>query len=123
MTNATFLLEIECEVEGQWVPYTPATPPSYSSGGDPPDGGYCEDVCISRLRMSQRTGYNSETGKAEWTSVDILENVDTSDPNVLRLLGNILACVESEAQEALADTAGDDDDRDYEPEFDEDPNV
>ena len=39
-------IELEAIFEGSLVPYRSATGPSYSSGGDPAEGGYCEDEYI-----------------------------------------------------------------------------
>ena len=40
-------LSQNCDVDGSLVPYVAEQGPSYSSGGQPAEGGYFEDITIS----------------------------------------------------------------------------
>lgn len=128
--TATFIIELNATVTGNYIPYVPATGPSYSSGGEPAEGGFCEDVAIDGLTISVRSGEREtmtwkgfdslgiethlSTSAPKWKEVDILKDIDTSNPEVQKLLANILSCVEEEAQEELREAVGED--REYEPE-------
>lgn len=113
--------EMEFHLTGEGIPYTPATGPSYSSGGEPAEGGYCEDIAIEEVTISVRDPSKDvkdpETGelkKMGWKDVSILDDVDTENPQVQRLLSNILTIIEDDAQEALSQNAADDE-PDYDP--------
>ena len=43
----TVTVTLELEIEGTLVPHWPGRGPSYGDGGLPPEGGYCEDLCIT----------------------------------------------------------------------------
>lgn len=53
--------EILADVEFSVVPYVPARGPSYASGGEPAEGGYAEDVRVTRL-------FHKETRK-KWSTI------------------------------------------------------
>lgn len=124
--TASLIIELNVTISGNYIPYVPATGPSYASGGEPAEGDYCEDVAIDGLTVEVADGWTEDpsNGKLRKSrSVDILADVDTSSPEVQKLLANILACVEEEAQNELRDAAGDDDGREYEPEDDREPDT
>lgn len=99
---ATLSFEIEIELSGTVVPYRPATPPSYSSGGDPPEGGYVEDLEIEGLGIVERVRPPAhERGSHEWQTASLLDGVDLKSPDIQRLFANILAMKEAEAQDAV----------------------
>ena len=96
MTKLT--VEITLDISGRWVPYRPATPPSYSSGGDPPEGGYAEDLTITGIEAET----SQRTPEGKWKVADILAGVDLSSPGVSLLLQNLIDAFEPEIQEAIA---------------------
>ena len=98
-TYGKFSLEIEVEVSGNVVPYRPARPPSYSSGGDPPEGGYVEDVDINDIGVVGRVV--AADGSMEWNTVSILKGVDQKNPEVIKLLSNLLSLIQEDAECSL----------------------
>ncbi len=102
MASITF--EIEIELSGTVVPYRPATGPTYDSGGDPPDGGFAEDVEIEGLGIVERVRPPAhERGSHEWIwqTKSLLNGVALKSPDIQRLFSNILALKDAEAQEAI----------------------
>jgi len=63
-------LEVDCEFIARPVPYVAATGPSFeNAGGDPPEGGYCEDevlyiVCPDGYEIDITEYVNSNTIEA-----------------------------------------------------------
>ena len=95
--TANAYVELEIALEGTWVPYRVV------AFGDPPEGGYAEDVTITDLLISVRDDYRS--GLPTYTPVSLLNGVDTTSPAVQRLLENLLDAIHASAQEALAEEA------------------
>jgi hypothetical protein len=106
--HAEHTLEIEVTLTGMYAPYVPATGPTYSSGGDPPDGGFTEDVEIEGARIERiDSKWDAKANVLVRTPrrFDLFAGVDRNEPNVSRLIANILEAIEDEAQEALNDAA------------------
>lgn len=110
--------EIELHLIGNAVPYIPASGPSFSSGGEPAEGGYCEDVDIEDITISvhdpAKDHKDPEKGLVirGYKEVSILDGVDLDNAEVKKLFANIYTLLEDDAQEALAQNM----DEDYEPE-------
>lgn len=101
--TATLSFEVEITLSGTVVPYRPATGPTYSSGGDPAEGGYAEDVEITGMGLIESSRQQSPMGVygTVWTTKSFLEGVDLKSPDIQRLFANILALKEDEASEAI----------------------
>ena len=63
-----YVLNIEAHVAFRFTPGRPATPPSYASGGDPPEG---PEIEIERVKLTRETG---EVLDCDW----LAEFVETS---------------------------------------------
>ena len=71
-----YTLIVEAHVNYQFTPGRPARPPSYASGGDPPEG---PEISISSTKLTRETG---EVLECDW----LAEFVETSlhdDPDAL----------------------------------------
>lgn len=107
MATGTISFEIELVLTGTIVPYSPATPPTYDSAGDPPEGGYAEDVqiedigIVSLVPASERERGSHPRGV--WKTTSVLDGVDTSNVEIQKLLSNILLMKAGEACEAVYD--------------------
>ena len=68
-------LEIEANIEFTIAHPAPAQGPSYSSGGQPAEGGHCEDIWCKGIKLP---GYAKDfTAECpEWLSEWIVENTD-----------------------------------------------
>ena len=70
-----------------------------------------DDYCIEGLSHEPFLGFertpHGTSNPRYGPRVDLLDGVDTSSPDVIRLLDNILKCVEAEAIEALREDADD----------------
>ena len=98
MTTVTGLshFEVEVGVSGTFVPGRPATPPSYSSGGDPPEPDTFEDVAVVSLGAIRRVA-------GKWETIDLLAGVDTKSAAYQQLAANILAFIDDATETLLAE--------------------
>ncbi len=65
-------------------------------------GAFVEDAAIEGLTYDEWDGVSSSIGaKRTYNRVDLLAGVDTSNPEVLKLLGNLFSAVERDAMDAL----------------------
>lgn len=98
-------VEIELHLEGDYRPATPAILPGYASGGGPPQPEGVDDVVITDLRVITRhlNPVVAERGSHLTVEVatSIFDGVDTTNPEVQKLLDNLLRQVADAAQEAL----------------------
>jgi len=74
-------IELELTVRGNAVPYTPASGPTYSCGGQPAEGGYCEDIQVIL------TEHKVKDGKLTRVETDI---ADSLPKDILKKLSNEL---------------------------------
>ncbi len=66
-------------------------------------GAFVEDAAIEGLTYEEWDGVSPSIGaKRTYNTIDLLAGVDTSNPEVLKLLGNLFAAVEADAMEELA---------------------
>lgn len=86
----TVSFEIELELEGHVTPYRSAT------RWDPVEGGEVEDLGIADLGILNRVD-------RQWVRSSFLDGVDTKNPEVRRLLDNLLNLVWREAEQAVVD--------------------
>lgn len=117
--TAVICKEFELHLTGEGVPYTPATGPSFSSGGEPADGGYVEDIAIEDITIavhdpSKDTKLEGGGIKRGYKDVSILDDIDTKNPEVIKLLDKLFTLIEDDAQEALSQNM-DDSEPDYDP--------
>lgn len=95
---ATLSFEIELELDGQVTPYRAAT---YN---DPAEGGEVEDLAIADagvLELADRSlPYNHPR---RWVRKSFLTGVDTSNPEVQKLLANLLDLVWDQAEQAVVE--------------------
>jgi len=71
-----YALVVEAHVDFSFTPGRPATPPSYASGGDPPEG---PEIEIERVKLTRETG---EVLECDWLS-DFVETSLRDDPEHL----------------------------------------
>ena len=96
--TATYSFEIELELSGRYFRAQPATSPSYSSGGDPPEPEMVEDIEILDIGL---VSYDPSRPSPRWTTQSLLEGIPKNSPDITKLFSNLLALIETEAQEAL----------------------
>jgi hypothetical protein len=107
-------LEVFVDLGGNYQPGRPATPPSYASGGDPPDPPMVEDVRATALYLEIET----QDPANPMRRVDLLDGLDAAAK--AQVLNNVLQALgESEVTDLLLDV--DDDGSDDEPDYDDDP--
>lgn len=94
---AKTIFEIEVELSGNFQPGSPARGPTYASGGEPADPDVIEDIEISAIQAVRPRG----GAPGFWDYTDLLANVDRANPEVVKLLDNILTYLGDEAEEAL----------------------
>lgn len=100
-TTATISVEIELTVSGRVIPGQPDRMPSFSDDvGEPGYDPFVEDLEISDVRYS-RLVYNTSTFSRQWIEHHLLTGVDTTQPDVQRLLSNLLELVRYEAEQAV----------------------
>lgn len=87
---ATFSFEIELELDGHVEPFRPAT---YF---DPAEGGEVVDLEITDAGTLE---YNS--AKKTWKRVSFLAGVDLKNPEVQKLLSNLLDAVREDCEQAV----------------------
>lgn len=90
--TATYAFEIELELEGFVEPYRSAT---YWS---PAEGGNVEDLDI---RDAGTLTY--EPARKTWKRKSFLDGVDRKNPEVRKLLDNLLELVREDAEQAIID--------------------
>ena len=100
--NSMISFEVEVGITGTYREGCPATPPSYASGGDPPEPDEIEDPCIVGLWAITFDG-------KKWNNHDLLDGVIQSDPGVQKLFANIFAHLGDDIDEALLSEAHEED--------------
>lgn len=91
--TATCSFEIEVTLSGHLVPFREAT---YDS---PAEGGEVEDLDVEDI------GVLTYLGRQEWQTHSILKGVDLKNPEVRKLLDNLIALKRQEFEEAIAEDA------------------
>lgn len=100
-TTASISVELELTVSGRVTPGQPTRMPNASDDvGEPGYDPFVEDLEISDVRYS-RLVYNTSTFSRQWMDHPILTGVDTTGPDVQRLLTNLLELVRDEAEQAV----------------------
>lgn len=87
---ATVSFEIELELEGSVSRYRPAT------WMDPAEGGEVEDLDLADAGVLNRVD-------RQWVRTSFLDGVDRKNPEVRKLLDNLLNLVWREAEQAIVD--------------------
>lgn len=88
---ATVSFEIELELDGFVEPYRAAT------YWNPAEGGYVEDLDI--LDAGVLSDYDRE--RRTWKRTSFLKDVDLKNPEVRKLLDNLLQLVREDAEQAV----------------------
>ena len=95
--ETNYTAEIELRVSATFIPGAPDTGPSYSSGGEPGWDAYVEDVTIEGLAFERVVskavrveGANGYTTHREIQVVDLAKGVDMKNPEVQKLLANLV---------------------------------
>lgn len=95
---ATVSFEIELELEGRLVPYRPAT------YWDPAEGGEVEDLAIADAGvLTRKPEAERKHARDYWKTTSFLTGVDTSNPEVVKLLDNLLNLVWEDAERAIVE--------------------
>ena len=100
-TTATISVELELTVSGRVIPGQPDRMPNRSDDvGEPGYDPFVEDLEISDAYQSN-VALGRRHGERVWTQRSILTGVDTTQPDVRRLLSNLLELVRDEAEQAV----------------------
>jgi hypothetical protein len=94
---ATHSFEIELELDGTYRPYRPAT------HWDPAEGGEVEDVEITDAGVLVADRSRKPGDPLRWVRKSFLTGVDLKNPEVVKLLSNLLELVREDAEAAVAD--------------------
>lgn len=104
MTTATISVELDLTVSGRYDPGQPDRLPSASDDVGEPGWDACvEDVGIDDMRGDRPVTFRSRLVRYVHTS--ILTGVDVTQPDVQRLLANLLELVRDDAEQALLENA------------------
>ena len=96
----TLSFEIELELEGSLVPYRPAT------WNDPAEGGEVEDLAIADAGvLTRKPEAERKHARDYWKTTSFLDGVDTANPEVQKLLANLLNLVWNDAEQAIVEDA------------------
>jgi hypothetical protein len=96
--RTTLSFEIELSLEGRLVPYRPAT------WNDPAEGGEVEDLAIADAGViTRKPEAERKHTRDHWKTTSFMQGVDTSNPEVQKLLDNLLNLVWDDAQQAIVD--------------------
>lgn len=121
--STTYSFEITLDLTGAFVPAQADTGPTYSSGGEPGWDAYVEDIDIEGMQFERvervfvphsiETGELTEADRAQRKSVpisvigkfenrivahDLFRGVDKSNPEILKLMANIVEAVGKDAE-------------------------
>ena len=100
-TTATISVELELTVSGRVIPGQPDRMPNRSDDvGEPGYDPFVEDLEISNIRADRLITSRSSPQRA-WIEHHLLTGVDTTQPDVQRLLSNLLELVRDEAEQAV----------------------
>ena len=95
--DATYAFEIELELEAFVEPYRPA---SYAG---PAEGGEIADLDIRDLDIRDACALTYEPARKTWNRKSFLDGVDRKNPEVRKLLDNLLELVREDAEQAIID--------------------
>ena len=99
MMTTTYLIELRLTLDGSISPYRAAT------HQNPAEGGIVEDLEITDLSVELREPPALAGWAAGWRGAlklhSICTGVDMDNPEVRKLIGNLLNLVEAEAAEAF----------------------
>ena len=100
-TTATISVELELTVSGSVIPGKPDRMPNASDDvGEPGYDPFVEDLSVSDITQSRRVAPFTSF-PLRYMDVSILTGVDTTQPDVQRLLSNLLELVRDEAEQAV----------------------
>lgn len=100
-TQATITIEIDLHVSGTVIPGEPTRMPNASDDvGDPGFDTYVEGLGIDDITCDVAK-FDVRTGVRTWVTQHLLEGVDTAQPDVQRLLSNLMELVRDDAAEAV----------------------
>ena len=98
--EATEWVDIGLRVQGTFVKGYPERGPTFASGGEPGEPDSVEDVEIIGLTADRRV-WHPKAGQFVTTSCDLCRDVDLQNPEVQKLLGNIVAHFSESIDETL----------------------
>ena len=90
--DATYAFEIELELEGFVEPYRPASYAGPAEGGE-----------IADLDIRDAGALTYEPARKTWKRKSFLDGVDRKNPEVRKLLDNLLELVREDAEQAIID--------------------
>jgi hypothetical protein len=104
MTTATgkHTFEIEVTLTGTFTPAQAERGPSYSSGGEPAEPASAQDIEI--VGIAGLTTKWTDMG-IKWTPTDLMTGVDFRNPEVQKLLANMINFMGDDAVQAIVDGA------------------
>ena len=105
MATATITVELDLTVSGRYDPGQPDRLPNASDDvGELGWDAFVEDVEVINLTCD-RPVFDIKTGRRVWTTHQLLTGVDVTQPDVQRLLANLLELVRDDAEQALLENA------------------
>ncbi len=100
-TTATISVELELTVSGRVIPGQPDRMPNRSDDvGEPGYDPFVNDLRITDI-CADRLVTSRSSPQRVWYEHRILTGVDTTQPDVQRLLTNLLELVRDEAEQAV----------------------
>lgn len=99
MTTPSTTIEIELRLDGHVSRYRPAT------YWDPAEGGDVDDLAVDDVGTLTYIAPKVPGGRADWAFDSILTGVDRDNPEVRKLLDNLLNAVWDKAEDAVREAA------------------
>jgi len=111
--SADYTAEIEVTLSATIQPGYPATGPSHYSAGEPGEGPCVEDVDVAAMRVERverkyvRDFGGVAPGRFENSirKFDILKGVDRRNPEVAKLIANLIEALGEDAESTLIEAA------------------
>lgn len=99
--TATYSVEMELSIMGQYQPGRPEQGPTYSSGGEPAEPDMIEDMDIDDITLTVHQTPSASNGFRKWLDVSILKGVDQKSEAYRQIVANILELIHDDAAEVL----------------------
>ena len=103
--QANVSFEVELTFTAEYHPAIPERGPTYDCGGEPGEPAGVEDVTLVNFGAVKYVPFAAKNNLPRFEIIDLLDGVDTKNPEVLKLLQNLCDFCAEDAEHILISEA------------------